>query len=118
MSAERARPSTPSWVEGEDVTVETDLRYGPGLPVEVVVRKRGRRFDVSDSGRAVELAERPNDWQRVAVRVVDEYAINMNRRGVVFVQSNEQRLESLITRVAECSVALYQELLDRELGSA
>jgi hypothetical protein len=118
MSAERARASTAFWVEGEDVAVETDLRYGPDQPVDVVVRKRGWRFDVSDGGRAVELAERPNDWQRIAVRVVDEYAINVNRRGVVFVQSNEQRLESLITRVAECSVALYQELLDRELGSA
>ena len=117
MSAEPARLSTASWVEGEDVPVETDLRYGPDQPVDVVVRKRGRRFDVSDGGRAVELAEKPNDWQQVAERVVDEYAINVNRRGVVFAQSNEQRLESLITRVAECSVALYQELLDRELGS-
>ena len=118
MSAELARPSAAPWVEGEDVAVETDLRYGPDQPVDVVVRKRGRRFDLSDCGRAVELAERPNWWQQVAERVVDEYAINVNRRGVVFVQSNEQRLESLITRVAECSFALYQELLDRELGSA
>jgi hypothetical protein len=35
----------------------------------------------------------------------------------VFVQSNEARLERLIARVADCSVALHQELLDRELGS-
>jgi len=41
----------------------------------------------------------------------------VNRSGVVFVQSNEQRLESLVARVAGCSVTLYQELLDRELGS-
>jgi hypothetical protein len=118
MSAERAQAPTASWIEGEDVAVEMDLRYGPDQPVDVVVRKRGWRFDVSDGGRAVELAKRPNDWQKIAVRVVDDYAINVNRRGVVFVQSNEERLESLITRVAECSVALYQELLDRELGSA
>ena len=106
-----------TWVEGEDVAVPTDLRYGPDRTVDVVVRKRGWRFDVSDAGRAVELAGQPNDWQEVAERVVDEYAINVNRRGVVFVQSNEPRLESLIARVAGCSVALYQELLDRELGS-
>jgi hypothetical protein len=106
-----------TWVEGKDVPVPTDLRYGPDQTVNVVVRKRGWRFDVSDAGRAVELAGEPNDWQEVAERVVDEYSINVNRRGVVFVQSNEQRLESLIARVAGCSVALYQELLDRELGS-
>ncbi len=107
-----------TWVEGEDVAVETDLRYGPDQPVDVLVRKRGGRFDVSDGGRAVELAGKPSDWQEVAERVVAEHAINVNRRGVVFVQSNEPRLESLITRVAGCSVALYQELLDRELGSS
>jgi len=106
------------WVEGEDVAVPTDRRYGPEQRVEVVVRKRGWRFDVSDDGRAVELAGRPTDWEEVAERVVAEHAINVNRRGAVFVQSNEQRLESLVERVAECSVALYEELLDRELGSA
>jgi len=97
-----------TWIEGEDTAVPTDLRYGRDRTVDVVVRKRGRRFDVSDAGRAVELAGKPNDWQEVAERIVDEYAINVNRRGVVFVQSNEQRLGSLITRVAGCSVELYQ----------
>ena len=106
------------WVEGEDVAVPTHRRYGPDQRVDVLVRKRGRRFDVSDDGRAVELGGKPTDWEEVAERVVAHHAINVNRRGVVFVQSNEQRLESLVERVAECSVALYQELLDRELGSA
>jgi hypothetical protein len=110
-------PQSPTWLEGEDVAVPTDFAYGPDDRVTVTVRKRGWRFDVSDGGRAVELAGRPEAWQQVAERVVDEYAINVNRRGVVFVQSNEQRLNSLVTRVAECSVALHQELLDRELGS-
>jgi hypothetical protein len=31
--------------------------------------------------------------------------------------SNEARLQSLVIRVADCSVALFQELLDDELGS-
>jgi hypothetical protein len=48
----------------------------------------------------------------VVERVVE--ALNVNRRGVVFVQSNEARLGSLVFRVAECSVALFQELLERE----
>jgi hypothetical protein len=33
---------------------------------------------------------------------------------VVFVQSNEARLNSLVLRVAECSAALFQELLESE----
>jgi hypothetical protein len=105
------------WVDGEDVVVATDLSYAPDVPVEIVVRKRGWRFDVSDGGRAVELAGRPSGWLAVGELVVDAHALNVNRSGVVFVQSNEARLERLIARVADCSVALHQELLDRELGS-
>ena len=45
------------------------------------------------------------------------FALNVNRRGVVYVQANDERLESLVSRVAECSVALLEALLDRELGS-
>jgi hypothetical protein len=110
-----ARVDTPVWIDGEDVVVPTDLVYGPDEPVEVVVRKRGWRFDISDGARAVELAGRPNGWRDVAQQVVvDTYWINVNRRGVVFVQSTEGRLEWLVGRVAECSRTLYEELLDRE----
>jgi hypothetical protein len=101
----------------EDRAVPTGLTYGPGEPADVVVRKRGWRFDISDGGRAVELAGRTPGWLEVAERVVEARALNINRRGVVFVQCNESRLDSLVARVAECSVALYEELLDRELGS-
>ena len=105
------------WVDGEDVAVATELSYAPDEPVEVVVRKRGWRFDVSDAGAAIELAGRPSGWRPVAEQIVDAHALNVNRSGVVFVQSNEERLERLIARVADGSVAVYQELLDRELGS-
>jgi hypothetical protein len=97
-----------------DVAVRTGLQYRPGEDVEVEVRKRGRRFDISDAGHAVTAADSPQGWQEVAERVVDAYALNVNRLGVVFVQSNEARLEALVLRVAECSVALYQELLESE----
>jgi hypothetical protein len=106
------------WVDGDDVVVRTGLRYRAEDLVEVIVRKRGWRFDVSDSGQAVERAGRPAGWSTVAQRVADAHALNVNRRGVVFVQSNEERLESLVSRVADCSVALYQELLESELGSS
>jgi hypothetical protein len=103
-----------TWREGEDVVVSTELRYGPGAEVEVVVRKRGWRFDISDGGRAVELAGRPEGWLEVAERVVHERALNVNRRGAVFVQANEARRDALVERVAECSAALFQELLEGE----
>jgi hypothetical protein len=106
-----------SWVDGVDVVVATDLAYRPGEPVEIIVRKRGWRFDISDGGRGVGAAGTPPGWQAVAARVVGTHALNVNRRGVVFVQSNEARLQSLVSRVADCSVALFQELLERELGS-
>jgi hypothetical protein len=103
------------WIDGEDVVISTALTYGPDEPVEVVVRKRGWRLDVSDGGRAVELAGRPEGWHSVAERVVqDVYWININRSGVVFVQATERRLDELVLRVAECSAALYEELLDLE----
>jgi len=107
-----AGPSRPAWIEGENVEVPTDLRHGAHGAVEVTMRKRGWRFDLSDGGHAVEFAGRPRGWGEVAQRVVDEYALNLNRRGVVFVQSNESRLDRLLSRIAECSVALYEELLD------
>ena len=107
----------PTWLEGEDIVLPTGLTYGASGQADVVVRKRGWRFDVSDSGRAVELAGRPKGWRSVAEDVVDEYWLNVNRRGVVFVQSTEGRLDWLVGRVAECSVALYQALLESELGS-
>jgi hypothetical protein len=109
----RAHDDAAEWVDGEEVLVPTDLVYAPDEPVEIVVRKRGWRFDISDGARAVELSGRPDGWQDVAEQVVETYRINVNRRGVVFVQSNEYRLEWLIGRVAECSVVLYQELLER-----
>jgi hypothetical protein len=97
----------------EDRIVSTGLAYTPGEPADVHIRKRGWRFDVSDDARAVELAGRAPGWLEAAERVVAEFALNVNRRGVVFVQCNESRLDPLVARVAECSVALYQELIER-----
>ena len=112
-----SRGASSEWIEGEDVVVGTDLSYGATERVDVFVRKRGWKFDVSDGGRAVEVAGRPVGWLEVAERVVADHWINVDRRGVVFVQSNEARLDALVARVAECSVALHGELLERELGS-
>jgi len=116
IASQLGRPSV-NWAEGDDLVLATGMTYGPGAPVEVAVRRRSWRYDISDRGRAIERAGRPRGWPEVAERVVEDYAINVNRRGVVFVQSNEARLAPLVVRVAECSLALYEALLDRELGS-
>jgi hypothetical protein len=109
-----ARGAVCTQEEGEEVVVSTELTYRPGEPVEVVGRKRSWRFDVFDGGRAVELAGRPTSSAEVAERVVAAHALNVNRRDVVFVQSNKARLEGLVERVAECSAALFQELLEHD----
>jgi hypothetical protein len=111
-------PGATAWMDDEDVVVGTHLTYAPGKPVDVIVRKRGWRFDVSDDGAAVAAAGSPPGWLAVAKEVVDEHALNVNRRGVVFVQANEARVDALVERVAACSVDLYEELLESELGSS
>jgi hypothetical protein len=113
--AEQLERASRDWgAEGDDLVLRTGMTYGAGSPVEVTVRKRSWRYDISDSGRAVDEAGRPQDWQAIAERVVDAHAINVNRRGVVFVQSNEARLAPLVERVAECSLAVYEALLEHE----
>jgi hypothetical protein len=103
-----------TWSDGEDLVLDTGVAYGEGEPVDVVVRKRGWRHDVSDGGAAVAKAGRPRGWLDVSQRVVEEHWLNVNRRGAVFVQSNETRLAPLVLRVADCSIAVYQELLESE----
>ena len=106
------------WVDGEDVVVATDLdvRARPARAGSSSASAAGVSTSRTTAARSSWPVVR-TAWLAVAERVVDEHAVNVNRSGVVFVQSNEERLEPLIARVADCSVALYQELLERELGS-
>jgi hypothetical protein len=93
--------------------VDTGGVYREGEPVRVRIRKRGSRYHIDDDGRAVSLARRPRGWLTVAEQVVEEDALNVNRRGVVFVIAGEGRdVEALVRRVAERSVAVYEELLE------
>lgn len=88
--------------------------YLPGEPVVVHMRQRGRRYDIDDGAAAVELAGRPPGWFDVCQDVVAEAGLNVNRRGVVFVQGLEGRdLRGLKRKVAETSRAVYLELLER-----
>jgi hypothetical protein len=105
-------------LEREDVgelTLDSGLRFDGRQPIEVRVRKRGHRYDISDDGSAVRAAGMPPDWYRLADRVVEEVGLNVNRRGVVFVPAVEGRdIASLVARVAQTSLAVYSTLLDSE----
>lgn len=111
-SLERARES---WGESGEITLDSGLSFDGRLPVEVSVRKRGRRYDIGDQGRAVSAAGTPRGWFELAERVVAEVGLNVNRRGVVFVPAVEGRdIASLVMRVAETSLAVSSELLESQ----
>jgi hypothetical protein len=97
----------------EDRLVDPGLEYVAGEPVLVRVRRRRPVWSIDDRGRAVELAGRPGGWLEVAQRAVGEYALNVNRRGVVFVATySDTWVEELTARTAEASRAVYQELIE------
>src|SRR3954454_2685926 len=93
----------------------TGLSYSDGDAVVVRVRKRGRRYDIDDGGAAVARARAAGTtprWLEVAERVVAEDALNVNRRGVVFVGAVEGRdIDGLARGVAATSRAVESELL-------
>lgn len=104
-----------SWGETGEATLDTGRSFVPGEPVRILVRKRGRRYDLDDRGRATELAGRPSGWLQVARRVVAEEGFNVNCAGVVFVPAVEGRdLALLASRLGETSRVVFAELL--ELG--
>jgi hypothetical protein len=93
--------------------LDAGLSYGAAGAVRVRVRKRGHRYDISDDGAAVALAGKPPGWLPLAERVVGAAALNVNRRGAVFVPAVEGRdLAALAKRVGEASRELYLALLD------
>jgi hypothetical protein len=105
------------WADEGEAELETGVDYRPGEPVRVRIRKRGRRWDVDDAGRAVELAGRPDGWQAAAERTVGEEGMNVNRAGIVFVPIVERPgrdLARIALRLGDASHAVYVELLELE----
>jgi len=96
--AERFERGHRTWAElrpaerREEIVVDSGLACGPNDPVLVQVTRHGPRTGVSDGGGAVERAGRPP-----------------GRRGLC-----ERIEEELVRRIAEASLALYQDLLDLE----
>jgi hypothetical protein len=105
-----------TWGERGEAVLDSGLTYGEQAPVLVVVTKRQGRYSFSDRGGAVEAAGRPPGWRDAADRIVEEHTVNIGRNGVVGLPAVERRelawLASLPDRIAQASLALYEELLD------
>lgn len=108
------------WGELGEVVLDGGVAYVEADRVLVRVRKRGSRYTIDDDGGAVARAGRPPGWLVLARRVAeDEYWLNVNRRGTVFVPAVERAgdgVAGLVLRVADASAAVYEGLLelDRE----
>ena len=89
------------------------MRYFSDRPVQVTVKRRERRVDVTDEGRAVALAGTPPGWRDVARRIEQDYCVNVSRHGAVFLPvSGPFTVEEIEERIAAASLALFQDLLD------
>jgi hypothetical protein len=101
-------------VEVSERVVEPGPAYGDGEPVRIRIRKRGHRYDIGDDGAAWSKAGASGRAAlEAAARVVAEEGFNVNRRGVVFVPAVEGRdIARLAERLADCSLAVYAELLE------
>jgi hypothetical protein len=109
--AELRRELPKQWI------VETGLRYGPGEPVRIRIRRRGRRYDLDDLGEAVRLAGKAPGWREAAERAVEP--MNVSRSGVVLVAAVEgsfpdRDIESLARRLGASSRAVYDALVELE----
>jgi ankyrin repeat protein len=97
-------------------TVTTELAYRPGEPVRVTVAHRAQRTSVSDEGAAVQRAGKPAGWLAIAGQLERDRDVNITRQGVVWlpVVAAGPGEKAVVERIAEVSLALYQDLL--ELG--
>jgi hypothetical protein len=97
----------------DETTIDTGLTYRAGDPVLIRVRRRGRRYDISDDGAAVSLAGKSGGWLDRVERLVATEGFNVNRRGVLFVPAVDGRdIASLVLRLADTSRTAYLTLLE------
>ena len=99
--------------ERGEFDVDTGLAYAIGDAIRIHVRKRGRRYGLSDAGAAISRAGKPAGWFDELERLVAEDGFNVNRRGVVFVPAVEGRdIAMLALRLASVSRTAYLTLLE------
>jgi hypothetical protein len=89
--------------------VDSGLEYLPGEPVLVRVVRREGRVRVGDGARGAALAGRTKVSEDVARQIEAEFVVNVSRRGEIFLPG-----ERFVERVAQASLALYEELLEGE----
>jgi hypothetical protein len=97
-----------------ETLIDSGLEYTPGEAVRVWLVRREERVSVSDRGAAVERAGRPRGFQEVCRRVAAELVVNVDRNGVVelpVVKAGPGE-RAIVQRIADASLALYEELLD------
>jgi hypothetical protein len=78
------------------------------------LQRREHRVLVTDDGAAIVRAGRPPGWREAVRRVDRELVVNISQGGavslpVVRVGPSEQ---TIVRRIAEASLAFYQELLE------
>jgi hypothetical protein len=103
-----------SEVDLSERVVEPGPAYGDGEPVRIRIRKRGHRYDIDDDGAAwAKAGASGRPALEAAEQVVALEGFNVNRSGVVFVPAVEGRdIDALASRLADCSLAVYSELLE------
>ena len=96
--------------ERGEIVVDSGLAYGDGEPVRILVRKRLRRYLISDRSRGVAKAGKPAGWREVAERAAEP--MNVARTGAVFVPAVASRdLDDLVIRLADASRAVHEALV-------
>jgi hypothetical protein len=114
--AEQLDGALATWGELGEVVLDTGVDYGDGEHVRITLRKRGNRLVFTDEGRAVRKAGvADRTWLEVAERAVAAEGMNVNRMGAVFVPAvlrADRDFAELAHRLAEMSVAVYEELLE------
>jgi hypothetical protein len=95
-------------------TLATALEYLPGDPVTLRITRR-RLIEVTDQGGAVERAGKPPGWRDVADWLADDFVVN-SRSGKVSLPVSQcgPGYDAIVERIAQASLALYEELLELE----
>ena len=97
-----------------ETITDTGLAFRPGEPVRLRVTRRERRLTVSDAGAALAQAGRPAGWRATAERLERELDVNITTAGAVWlpVVAAGPPLHAVEQRIAQASLAFYQELLE------
>ena len=111
--SENQRSAPDVLIDTGETILKTGLTYRGSEPVQIRVRRRGRRYDITDDGVAVSLAGKPRGWLDRFERVVSAEGFNVNRRGALFVPAVEGRdIASLAIRLPHISRSAYLDLLE------